>query len=98
MGARRDHAHGLRHNALKRDVLEVELKPAGLDLRHVENVIDDVEQILPALADIAAIFAILVGAKIAEHARLHDFGKSDDCIERRAQDRKSTRLNSSHTV
>ena len=62
-----------------------ELEAAGLDLRHVEHVVDDVEQVLPALADVAAIFVIFVGAERAEHACLHDLGEADDGVERRAQ-------------
>ncbi len=83
--ARRDHAHGFGQQRIEIELLEIEPDAAGLDLRHVENVVDDVEQILPAAADVAAIFAILVGAERAEHARLHDLGKADDGVERRAQ-------------
>ena len=67
------------------EVLEVQPNAAGLDFRHVENVVDDVEQILSAAVDIAAIFVIFVGPERSEHARLHDLGKADDGVERRAQ-------------
>ena len=50
--------------------LGIEPDAAGLDLRHVEDVVDDVEQILAALMDVGAVFAIFVGAERAEHARL----------------------------
>ena len=64
---------------------QVEPDAAGLDLRHVEDVVDHVEQVLPALVDVAAILAVFLCAERAEHARLHDLGESDDGIERRAQ-------------
>ena len=83
--ARRDHALGFGQQRIEVELLEIEPDAAGLDLGHVENVVDDVEQVLPAAEDVAAIFAILVGAERAEHARLHDLGKPDDGIERRAQ-------------
>ena len=41
-------------------LFEIELDAAGLDLRHVENVVDDVEQVLSALADVAAVFVVFV--------------------------------------
>ncbi len=50
------------------EVLEVETDAAGLDLRHIENVVDDVEQILAAAVNVAAIFAVFLGAERAEHA------------------------------
>ena len=39
----------------------------------------------PLVQDVAAIFVVFVGAERAEHARLHDLGKADDGVERRAQ-------------
>ena len=83
--ARRDDAHGFRQQAVEVELLEIEADAAGLDLRHVENVVDDVEQILAAAADVAAVFVVLLGAERAEHAGLHDLGKADDGVERRAQ-------------
>ena len=85
VGAPRHHAHGVVEEGLELDLLGIEPDAAGLDLRHVEDVVDDVEQVLAALVDVAAIFAILVGAERAEHAGFHDLGESDDGIERGAQ-------------
>ena len=67
------------------DLLEVEPDAAGLDLRHVEDVVDQVEQVLAALVDVAAYSRYFSVAERAEHARLHDLGEADDGVERRAQ-------------
>ena len=68
VGARGDDPHGVVEEAAERGPLEVEADAAGLDLRHVEDVVDDVEQVLAALVDVAAIFAVFVRAERAEHA------------------------------
>ena len=81
----RDDAHGIGQQRVELEILEIEADAASLDLRHVEDVVDDVEQILPAAADVAAILAVFLGAERAEHARLHDLGETDDGVERRAQ-------------
>ena len=85
VGARRHDAHGVVEEAAEPDLLEVEADAAGLDLRHVEDVVDDVEQVLAALVDVLAVVAVLVAADRAEHLRLHDLGEADDGVERRAQ-------------
>ena len=82
---RRDEPHDVGEERVEIERLERERGAAGLDLRHVENVVDNVEQIAPALADVPAVFEIFGVAERAEHAGLHHFGKSDDGIERRAQ-------------
>ena len=51
--ARRDDAHGFGQQGIEVELLEIEADAAGLDLGHVENVVDDVEQILAAAADVA---------------------------------------------
>ncbi len=66
-------------------IFRVEINAAGLDLRHVENVVDDVEQILAALADVARIFGVFRRAERPEHRRFHDLGEADDGVERGAQ-------------
>ena len=85
VGAGRYDPHGVVEEAAEPDLLEVETDAAGLDLRHVEDVVDDVEQVLAALVDVLAVVAILVAADRAEHFRLHDLGEADDGVERRAQ-------------
>ena len=85
VGAPRDDADSLPQQLVEFDRFEIEPDAAGLDLRHVEDVVDDVEQVLAAFADVAAIFAYLSGAERAEHAGFHDLGEADDGVERRAQ-------------
>jgi hypothetical protein len=65
--------------------LKIEPQTARFDLRHIEDVVDDVEQIAAAVHDIAAIFVIFLRAQLAEHSRFHDLGKADDGVQRRAQ-------------
>ena len=57
----------------------------GLDPRHVEDVVDDAEQVGAALVDVLAVFVVFRRAERAEHARLHDLREADDGVERRAQ-------------
>ena len=85
LGTRGDHAHGFAEQRIEREVLEVETDAAGLDLRHVEDVVDDFEQILPAAADVAAVLVIFLRAERPEHVGFHDLGETDDGVERRAQ-------------
>ena len=68
--ARSNNAHGFVEQRIEAEILKIEPDAAGFDLRHVENVVDDLKQILPAAADIVAIFVIFFGTKRAEHARL----------------------------
>src|SRR6185437_3445769 len=84
-GATGDHAQTVGKNWLELDILCREVNAAGFDLRHVENVVDDVEQILAAFADIARILAVFVGAERAEHRRFHDLGEANDGVKQRAQ-------------
>ncbi len=58
---------------------------AGLDLRHVENIVDDVEEMLAAIVDVAGVFIVLGRAERAEHLVLQDFRKAEDGVERRAE-------------
>ena len=52
-GAAVDDPQAVGKNLVELDRLGIEVDAAGLDLRHVEDVVDDVEQILAAGADIA---------------------------------------------
>jgi hypothetical protein len=85
VSAPRHHAHRVVEERLEFDRLGIEPNTSGLDLGHVEDVVDDVEQILAALVDVGAVFAILVCAERAEHPGRHDFGEADNGIERGAQ-------------
>ena len=67
--ARRNHAHCVVEEGLQLDLLRIEAYAPGLDLRHVKDVVDDLQQILPALMDVAAVLAIFLGPERAEHPR-----------------------------
>src|SRR5262249_13824353 len=56
----------------------------GLDLRKIEDVVDEREEVRPGIADVACEFALLVG-KRPSHSRLEDIRKANDRVERRAQ-------------
>ena len=85
LGAGGNHTDRVVEEAAEPDLLHVEADAAGLDLRHVEHVVDDVEQVLAALVDVLAVAAILLVADRAEHFRRHDLGEADDGVEWRAQ-------------
>jgi len=80
-----NHAQGFRERLGQIKFLHVELHPAGFDLRHIQDVVDHLEQIVPAGENVVAIFLILLRTQRPEHAAFHDLGKSNDGIERRAQ-------------
>ena len=84
--ARGDHAHRVGELAVELDVFQVELEPAGLDLRHVEDVVDDVEQILRRCAWMSRQYSSYLSEPSAPNMPgLHDLGEADDGVERRAQ-------------
>ena len=56
--ARRHHAHRVGQDGVELELLGVEGRAPGLDLRHVEDVVDHVEQVAAALADVAAVFVV----------------------------------------
>src|SRR5947209_3954014 len=71
---------GLGCERLRRD-----LEIAGLDLRHVEDAVDDREKMAAGLVDEMRIFTAATGVDhqlvfVDEH-----FGEADDGVERRAQ-------------
>ena len=84
-GARRDEPHHLVECCIDLQRLALERHAAGLDLRHVENVVDDIEQELAAAVNVARVFGIFVGPHRPEHLRQHHFREADDGVERRAQ-------------
>ena len=63
-----EHAHGVGKECVEFDRLVFEADAPGFDLRHVKDVVDDIEQIAAAAADVAAVFEILGVAKRAEHS------------------------------
>jgi len=62
----------------------MEFELARLELREVENVVDQRQQMGATAVDVVRIFRILVGHR-PEHATADHLGKSEDCIQGRAQ-------------
>jgi len=80
-----DDAQGLGQGLRQVERLVIELHASGFDLRHVENIVDDVQQVVSAGHDVVAVLLILLGAERAEHAAAHHFRKPDNGVQRGAQ-------------
>ena len=80
-----DEVHRAVHRLHDGDLADRERDPVGFDPRHVEDVVDDGEQIVAARTDVAAVIGIAWRAERAVDLARHQLGKSDDGIERRAQ-------------
>ena len=63
---------------------QIELHPAGLDLREVEDVVDQREQVVARAVDVEQVLELLV-VDLAEHLLAQHLGEADDRVERRAQ-------------
>ena len=74
------HDGGKREGRILADILL-----AGLDLRQIQYVVDQAEQAMPALVDVARIFDIAAHRDLPEGFVPQDFGKSDDRIQRRPE-------------
>jgi hypothetical protein len=67
-------------NALDLEIGRFQVQLAGLDLRHVENVVDDAEQMVRRVADLVEALAVLRLADVA----LEQVGHAEDGVHRRA--------------
>ena len=76
---------GVLANLFQRHLLIVESQLAGLDLGHVEDVVDQAQQVLTGFEDVRGVSLVAGVPQGAEHLGLHDFRKAVDGIERRAQ-------------
>ena len=68
----------------QRDGAELELHPPGLDLREVEDLVDELEQVAPGVADVADVL-LLALVELAEHPVEQHVGEADHGVQRRAQ-------------
>ena len=66
------------------DFLDLDSDRAGLDLREIENVVDEVEQVGAGRVDVARKLDLLVG-KVARHVFGELLAEDEDGVERRAQ-------------
>ena len=62
-----------------------QLEFSGLDLRHVEDAVDQFEQVIAGFVHQVRIFDITWATQGAEHLLHHHFREADDGVERRAQ-------------
>src|SRR5665213_508830 len=62
--------------------LLVELVAAGFDLRHVEHIVNEVEQMTAAHMNVARVFNV-ARWDLAEELVTNDLGESNDGVERR---------------
>ena len=79
------HLHAVGDDVGEIHIADIERHAAGLDLRHVEDVVDHLQQIGAARIDIAGIFLIFGMTERSEQSLLHHLGEADHGIERRAQ-------------
>ena len=78
-------AQRLAGDVLQIERLLAEIELAGLDLRHVENAVDEFEQMAARFVDQAGIFQIARRTDGPEHLVRHHFGEADDGVQGRAQ-------------
>ena len=63
---------------------QVELHPARLDLRQVEDVVDESQQVLARRIDVVQVILLLL-VHVAKELLLQHLGKTDDRVQRRAK-------------
>jgi len=68
----------------ERDVGDVELHLAGLDLREIENVVDHRQEMLPGIENVVDVAELLL-VQLAERLQLQELREADDRVQRRAQ-------------
>src|SRR5690606_11415009 len=81
----RDDANRLLDERTQVDLFALHRELAGLDLGHVEYVIDDSEQIFAAAVNVPHIFLVAFRAERSEQRLLHQFGEADNGVKRCAQ-------------
>ena len=68
--------------SLQLDALEAELHVAGFDLRQIQNVVDQPEQVMATTPDVVQKGPPLRLGDFCDIVVKHDFREADDCIER----------------
>ena len=66
------------------EILARQFEPRGLDLRHVEHVVDQFQQVRPALVDQVGVLGVAVRHR-PEQPLPHDVGEAHDGVQRRPQ-------------
>src|SRR5256885_3109621 len=83
-GLRTDERDGVLDHALGRDRLEVQLEPAGFDLRQIEDVVDQREQVPAARQHVLDEFGVLRRECLPAFFE-EQLGKADDRVQWCAQ-------------
>src|SRR5712691_11387019 len=83
-GALPNHRQTVVQRFGERERPELQLHPPGLDLRQVEDVVDQRQQMPTRTQDVFEVLGLLV-VELAKKALGEDFRKTDDGIQRRAQ-------------
>ena len=84
LGQRNDERAHLFEQRHDLDVFEIDVHPAGLDLRQIENVVDQAEQMAAGAFDLLEVGNETFLAEIGR-LFLQDLAVADDGVERRAQ-------------
>ena len=79
-GARREQGHGLLDLLDQAEILRLDAQLAGLDLREIQDVVDDGEQVFRAAPDHPAHLPLVRGQRAVEE----QVGHADDTVHRRA--------------
>jgi hypothetical protein len=63
---------------------ESQLETVGLDLREIEDVVDEREQVVPRTVDVVDVLGLLL-REVPEHPLAQDLREADDGVERRSK-------------
>ena len=80
-----DKPDAAEHHAADIDDAVLQLLLAGLDLRHVQDIVDQFQQQPAAVVDVVGVFDVFRTPGGAEHLLHDDFRKADHGVQRRAQ-------------
>ena len=85
LGAHRQEPAAVLHDVGQRDRLLLQLVPAGLDPRQVEDLVDQHQEMLAADVDVVGIFLVGGNAVRPEQLALHHLREAENGVERGAQ-------------
>ena len=83
-GALANHRDAVLDQVRQEDRFEVDLHLARLDLRQIENLVDQLEQMAPRVADVTDVLVLSL-VELAEHPIEQDIREADDRVQRRPQ-------------
>ncbi len=77
-----DDTQTLIYQAARADWLDGKRELPRLNLRHVEDIVDHLQQVAPALGDVLGVISIFVMPDRTEELLRHDFREADDGVQR----------------